>query len=502
VPARVVPSAVDAVVIGGGPAGAAVARQLAAWGHDVVVLPGPPARRPCIAESLPPSCRKPLAALGLLEEVEAAGFHPTRGNSAAWAESELRAQEFAPGETGFQVERGRLDELLLASAASAGARVVPHGRAGAVEWGRDPDGSPLASVPWSGAGEQGSLRTRWVLDCSGRAGVLARRGLRRREAAPATTALLGVWRRTGAWPMEDPSHTLVESYADGWVWSVPVDSRRRYVAAMIDPRLTATRRSAGLDGMYFAELAKTRHLSRLLDGASPEGPVWACAATRYSAARHAGDGFLLVGDAGCFLDPLSSFGVKKALASGYLAAVVTRTCLLRGEMRAAALNLFEERERAASAGYAAQTARHYAEAAEAHPHPFWRARASTRAAPAEPEALPAGDPRLGAALESLRAARVLRLRAAAGLRRVRRPTVEGGEVVLGEHLASHEAPQGIRHFRGVELPALLDLAASFRRVPDLFEAYARSRRPVPLPDFLFALSMLLALGMLEHQSDT
>lgn len=479
-----------------------MARQLANWGHEVVVLPGPPPRRACIAESLPPSCRKPLAALGLLEEVEGAGFHPTRGNSAAWAESELRAQEFAPGEQGLQVERGRLDGLLLASAAAAGARVVPHGRAGAVEWGRDPSGAPLAAVPWSGPGGQGRLRARWVLDCSGRTGVVARRGLRRREAAPATTALVGVWRRSDAWPMEDPSHTLVESYADGWVWSVPVDARRRYVAAMIDPRLTATRRSAGLEGMYRAELAKTRHLRRMLEGAEPEGAAWACAATRYSAARHAGNGFLLVGDAGCFLDPLSSFGVKKALASGYLAAVVTRTCLLRDEMREAALELFEERERAASAGYAAQTARHYAEAAEAHPHPFWRARAAAGAHPAEPETIAAGDPRLAAALDSLRAARVLRLRPSAGMRRVRRPTVEGGEVVLGEHLASRHSPLGIRHFRGVELPALLDLAGSCPGVPELFEAYGRARRPVPLPDFLFALSMLLALGMLEHQSDT
>ena len=56
-------------------------------------------------------------------------------------------------------------------------------------------------------------------------------------------------------------------------------------------------------------------------------------------------GFLIGGDAAATLDPLSSFGVKKAVASGWVAAVVVNTCLRRPEMEVAALQFFEERER-------------------------------------------------------------------------------------------------------------------------------------------------------------
>ncbi len=57
-----------------------------------------------------------------------------------------------------------------------------------------------------------------------------------------------------------------------------------------------------------------------------------------------GDRWLLVGDAGSFIDPLSSAGVKKALASGWLAAVVAHTWLTQPEMRPHALGFFEDRE--------------------------------------------------------------------------------------------------------------------------------------------------------------
>ena len=65
----------------------------------------------------------------------------------------------------------------------------------------------------------------------------------------------------------------------------------------------------------------------------------------YRCKRVAGPGFLIVGDAAATLDPLSSFGVKKAMASGWVAAVVVNTCLRRPEMETAALQFFEERER-------------------------------------------------------------------------------------------------------------------------------------------------------------
>ena len=58
---------------------------------------------------------------------------------------------------------------------------------------------------------------------------------------------------------------------------------------------------------------------------------------------------------------------------------------------------------------------------------------------------------------------------------------------------------GVRHLRGVDLPALVEMAPGFGQVPDLFEAFAARHEEVTLPDFLGALSVLIAKGVLENR---
>jgi Tryptophan halogenase len=339
-----------------------------------------------------------------------------------------------------------------------------------------------------------------VLDCTGRTGVLARNGFRRRDGAPATTALVGIWHSASGWRLSDESHTVIESYEDGWAWSVPVAPGTRYIAAMIDPRRTRLARAGSMNALYRAEIRKTQHMSRLLYGAVPRIPPWACSAATYDAARYAVPGALLVGDAGSFLDPLSSAGVKKALASAHLAAVAVHTCLQRPSMTDAALALFEQRERTAHAHYSGLAARYYAEAAAHYAQPFWLARATATAGfdAVTDEVAIEGDPRVREAFYVLRADARARLRPASGVGRVQRPTVIGHEVVLAEHLVSPAARAGVRVFRGVDLPALVAVAEEHDEVADLFEAYGRIRPAVNLPDFVGAVSALVALGMLER----
>jgi flavin-dependent dehydrogenase len=501
------------LVVGGGPAGSAAARLLASWGHDVVMATGRPPRTPPLAESLPPSTRKLFALLGLLREVEEAGFVSTTGNTSWWGGADRRSLAFAGQAPGFQVERGRLDGLLLDAAEDVGAHVL---RGTTVERIRMQSGDlPVRAELRDAAGHRRELWARWVLDCSGRAGVLARDGLRERIPGFATVAVVGAWERPGGWPLDDPSHTLVESYEDGWIWSVPVSATRRYVAAMVDPASPVLRRDGGLAALYRSELARAEHMRVLLEGAAPVGGPWGYGATPYGATRFGGDAFLLVGDAGSFLDPLSSYGVKKALASGWLAAVATHTTLQRPAMAGGALELFEGREREVWQRYRALTHGFYRDAGAVHGGPFWSARAgSSEADPDEggaaapdddpveslhpdPAAL-LGEPAVRSAFHRLRESEAPRLAPTPALRMLRRPTVRGREVVLEERLASPALPEGVRFVRGVDLPVLVRLARQEVEVPGLFEAYGRVRGPVPLPDFLGALSILLAAGMLEN----
>jgi len=466
--------AYDIAVLGGGPAGATAARLLAEWGHSVALLTRPPGRH-SLAESLPPSIRKILDHVGVLSLVQNAGFLPATGNTAWWGDSRGRSENF-PDATGFQVLRADFDRLLLEAAVDAG--VARHdGTAARV----DLEGRPHALVEYRN-GRPRLLRARFVLDCSGRAGVIARR-FRVKDRRLTTVALSGVWHREGGFAEAEATHTLVEAYADGWAWSVPLSKERRHVAFMVDPR----------PARYLAELAKTVHFKRILESASLEDNPWTCDASVYGARAFGGARFLLAGDAGSFLDPMSSFGVKKALASAWMAAVVANTCLRHPERSAAALELFTEREREMAATYAQESGRYLREAADHYGTPFWTRRAEADVTAGEEDA------EIRSAFENLKRARKLSLRLGSAVEFREAAEIRGREIVFAEAVVSPAQKSAVRYVRGVLLPVLLRLAPLYDDVPSMFDAYNRASQPVTLPDLLAALSFLVAKGCLKKR---
>jgi flavin-dependent dehydrogenase len=490
-----VPS-VDVVVIGAGPAGAASARLLASWGRSVVVVGRAPRRR-ALAESLPPSCAKLLERVGVLGAVDAAGFVRATGNTVKWAGAETRVEFFDEGTYGYQVPRADFDALLLSLAERASAVVhrdatVRDVERSAGEW----------VVGVDSPGGRTVIRSAWLLDCTGRSGVIARRGWRKAESSSRTMALVAVWECDATREFEN-SHTLVESYDGGWAWSVPVASGRRYVTAMLDPSITTLPGKAQLLEAYRTELERTSMLRSLVRSGTLVEPPWGCDASPYTAEQFAGDQALLVGDAGSFVDPLSSFGVKKALASAWLAAVVVNTAFLDAAMSTHALELFAIRERAMYEQLRRQSAAVSREAAGAHPTDFWRGRSEM----ALEETLSGGtgdvdvaalrsDPRVLRAFEELKRRPSLALRPSRTLNIVERATVRDRRVVLSRHLASPQVPDGIRYCRNVDLLIIAQIASAHDQVPDLFDAYNRLAPPAALPDFLGALSTLVGLGFL------
>ena len=540
----------DVVVVGGGPAGSAAARLLALWGHSVALLTRPPTGHPPLAESVPPSTRKLFNLLGIAQRIDDAGFFPARGNLVHWGDDPLRRADFAPGAVGYHVVRDAFDALLLNQAEEAGAQVrrdatvrrVVHGEADA-----EGEGERRKVEHKDGRGGMATLEAHFVLDCSGRSGVIASPNLRVHEQNNATVALAGVWRTSPDAPPADP-YTLVESYRDGWAWSMPVSPTHRYMTMMVDPRRTRLLKGHGRRRLYLAELAKTQEARRLVADAQLASDISGHTASQYTASRFTGDGFLLVGDAASFIDPLASVGVKKALASAWLAAVVVHTCIATPDMHDVALEFFESRERETWRAHRRHTAQYYREAAAAHGHGFWSARSTaarddaTREATARDDATPEAtardnpavrasapasdesaldpaaevdvpvpnepdiaalrqDPDVLRAFSELRTAPAIRLRPAPGLRRLQLPAVCGRRIVLDEHLASPSLPDGVRFLRDVDLPPLLEMAGEHDQVPDLYQSYLDQVATVSLPDFLGALSVLLGKGMLVNRHE-
>ncbi len=531
----------DVAIIGGGPAGASAARLLAQWGHTVVLLTKAPPTR-TLAESLPPSCTKLFRTLGILDAVDRAGFYRSRGNTVWWGggEPEGRSEAFGEGAWGYQIVRRDFDGLLLDLAKEVGVDVYDDATVREVDIdvaapSEAPDSEERVRLEFEVGAAVRSVHAKWVLDCSGRAGVIARQGFRTKEVGQATVALVGVWRLEGRWDVPDETHTLIESYVDGWGWSVPIAPSVRYFAVMVNPGVTDLERAGSggrggggggggggqLESMYRAELAKTVHFTRLTSDAKLEDGPWACGASSYSASRFSGPRFLLVGDAGSFVDPLSSFGVKKAMASAWQAAVVVHTCLSKPEMEQPALAFFEKREQEMFESLSTLSARYFGDAARQHRHAFWMERADLddKSGPGTGAGAGAGagatdwgqaavdvevlrrDPDVLAAFDALRQAPRIDLRPTAQVRTMRRPAIRDNEVVMEDQLvASWPQAASVRFLRGVDLPKLVDMAPGHTQVPDLFETYNRACEPVILPDFLGALSVLLAKGMLENRA--
>jgi flavin-dependent dehydrogenase len=485
---------VDVAIIGGGPAGAAAGRLLASWGHRVVMVHHAPSVGRALGESLPPSIRSLFQTLGVLQSIEGAGYYRATGNTVWWADAPKRVEWFG-GEReplGYQVRRDEFDQQLRTLASDAGVRML-CGIARVQEMR-----GALAVVAVDGISGRKLVRAPFLLDCSGRAGICARLGFRRPETAFQTLAIGAVWRNGDGWRrvVDDPTHTIVETYCDGWAWSVPIASDRRFVTVMIDPRYSLRRAPGDLTSTYRRELAKTRAMTALTKQAVMSTSPNAYDASLYTAARFADDTVLLVGDSGSFVDPLSSYGVKKAIASGWRAAVVVNTCLTRVGARSMALEYFCDREAHVYETFLRQSGQYFRQAHAAYNHPFWadRAAAVDRAplsTPNDVEQEIRTDREVRAAFEWVKGSPAIALRRCTDVRIERRPEIVGRHVVLEDVLVSDALPSGVRFIAGVNLPGLVSIASTQNQVPALFEAYNLRYAPVSLSDFLRAFSVLL-----------
>ena len=489
------PISADVIVVGGGPSGSVAARLLASWGYDVLLLTKPWDVTRALANSLPPSTRKLLTQTGVLDIVEQVGFR-TLGNTVWWGNDE-RVEQFTAG-PGYQVDRARLDPLLLDAATKSGVRVLPDARVLRVD--RD-DVTGQMHVSCVAPIDPVTCCAPMVLDASGRAGVVAvGERLRQQVRGGRMQALLGVWKQAGGWSVANPTHTLIETCDVGWAWSIPTTAETRHVGIMVDGPTSRLHKHALVEDSYRSLLARLPHLAEQLTQAHV-ARVAACDASVYTATHHAGRGFVLVGDAGCTLNPLSSFGIKKALASAWFAAVVAHTCLQHPERTDAAAAFFS-RWTSELWNMNLLRSRDFArEALERHQSVFWATQAS---APVDEAVLPNDDRALleqtdvRDAFERMRQADTIVFARGSKATLVSAPLVRGHEIVDEPAVVlGPDARDVMRYLQGVDLVALAGLAPNCVGVPEVIERYTRTHTGVTPPHILGALAVLVARGVLQ-----
>lgn len=338
-------ASVDVLVIGGGPAGATSAALLARQGLNVTLLERTRFPRYHIGESLLPSLLPLLDLLGARERIEAVGFTRKQGAYYDWGGQQwaLTFEGLGPQTPySFQVPRADFDQALLDHARSQGVRVCEGVGVHRVTFVR---GRAVAASWKAQDGTRGSVSFGHVVGASGRAGVLAGRQLRTRRFHDAfrNIATWGYWRGAQAIQGAPEGAIGVFSLPDhGWFWAIPLHDRTLSVGLVTDKAsfAAARRTTGGTDGLYRDRISACPALEGMLAGAELITPLRVESDYSYVADRFCGPGYLLAGDAACFLDPLLSTGVHLAMYSGMLSAA----CL-------AGLHVGEVREDEAHAFY-------------------------------------------------------------------------------------------------------------------------------------------------------
>jgi len=330
----------DVVVIGGGPAGSSAATLLARKGWSVALLERERFPRAHIGESLLPASMPILDMLGVLPAVTAEGFLPKWGATMVWG-SGTAPWSWYFRETNrkhphaFQVWRPRFDQILLDNARAHGVDVREGHRVTAVEF----DGERAVGVRFAGAdGREGNLAPRFIVDASGQAGIIGRAlRLRRQDESFRNLAVYGYFANARRLPPPDETNILIESYPNGWLWVIPLHTGVASVGAVVDSAAGQAGIAArGPDAYLREQIAAAPHTSALLAEATlTDGPHvlrdWS-----YASTAMAGDGWVIAGDAACFIDPLFSSGVHLALSAGVLASAYVTTALKQPALREAA----------------------------------------------------------------------------------------------------------------------------------------------------------------------
>ncbi|HSE46607.1 MAG TPA: NAD(P)/FAD-dependent oxidoreductase, partial [Gemmatimonadales bacterium] len=326
----------DVIVIGGGPAGTTAATMLARKGWSVVLFERERFPRDHIGESLLPASIPVLEELGAMPAIREAGFLPKWGATMVWGTSREpwswyfretnRAQPHS-----YQVWRPQFDQILLENSRRSGVDVREGHRVREVLF----DGATAVGVRVGDDAAERTVRSRFVVDASGQEGLLGRaRGLRRPDDQFRNLAIFAYFTNAGRLPEPDDTNIFIESYSEGWSWVIPLHTGWTSVGFVMDSKVAqeAVRRD-GLEATYVRQIGLAAHTGRMLSSATRVAGPTIIRDWSYVSEDIAGDGYVIAGDAACFIDPLFSTGVHLALSAGVLASAYVTSALKDPAMR-------------------------------------------------------------------------------------------------------------------------------------------------------------------------
>ena len=369
------------IVIGGGPGGSASAALLARQGFHVTLCERARFPREHVGESLLPASIPILENLGVIAEIEAAGFTPKYGATMVWGRDPAPwswhfAETNATYPHAYQVWRPTFDHILLQNAARNGVEV----REGCRVLSASVEGEerPSVTVRDEASGLAETLSADWIVDASGQQGLLARQlDLRTHDQFFRNLAVYSYYNGAARLAGKDAGNIFIEAYEHGWSWAIPLPDDVMSVGVVVDSQWGGEQLgTVGADAFFQQQLALTDRTAQMLAPAALLEPPRVIRDWSYTSDRLVGENFILVGDAACFIDPLFSSGVHLALSSAVLAAAYVTSALRQPDLREPAAAVYSQLYRQQYHQFREMAALFYASNRTSNSY-FWEARRIT-----------------------------------------------------------------------------------------------------------------------------
>lgn len=315
----------DCLVIGAGPGGCATAALVAEQGFSTLLIERDKVPRFHVGESLMPEAYWIFERLGILHEMDRIGFTKKNGVqfvSASDKESKpfiFRDYDDRDCAESWHVKRDELDHLLYETAFNRGATCVDETRVLDIDIRKK---SPHLVTVKTAEGKEQEVSAKVVVDASGQQAMIASR-LKLKEYYPdlKKAAIWGYFedaKRLGAGKPEVTCILHTES-KDAWFWYIPLHDETVSVGLVADNEFLL-KRGGSPQQTFEAEIKNCPGIKRRLIDAKQVGKFNIAKEFSYTTTQQTGNGWVLVGDAAGFIDPIYSSGVYLALKSAVLAS--------------------------------------------------------------------------------------------------------------------------------------------------------------------------------------
>jgi flavin-dependent dehydrogenase len=289
-----------------------------------------------IGESLLPMNLPIMERMGVLDKVRSIGVPKLGADfSASGANGDYSTFRFARAlgdspDHAFEVRRSEFDQLLFEHCRDAGVAAYENHCVTSVS--ARPEGRHLV-VARDADGKQHVWETGFLVDASGRETFLsAKNGWKRRNPRHASAAVFSHFKGVRRRPGSDQGNISIYWFEHGWIWMIPLRDDVMSVGAVCRPEHLKSR-ATSLEGFLLQTIGSVPEARERLEGAEAATPAQATGNYSYLSERIYGPGFLLVGDAWAFIDPIFSSGVYLAM-TGAERAVGAAEAWLSGDRRA------------------------------------------------------------------------------------------------------------------------------------------------------------------------